>query len=86
MQLFIASYLWIMYTKNMKKVEGVENIYIPQYLEDKRNEIMWSLSEQQEYNFADIQKMFNFKHLSTVTRIIKRKPQWWVSPWVKRDN
>lgn len=70
----------------MKKIESADNAYIPQYLQDKRNEIMWSLSEQQEYVPADIQKMFNFRHLSTVTRIIKRKPSWWVSPWVKRND
>ena len=61
-----------------------KNAHIPLYLQDKRNELIWSLSEQQEYSPTDIQKMFNFGHLSTVTRIIARKPSWWVSPWVKK--
>lgn len=64
----------------------MKKIKIPQHLADKRNELMWSLSSQQEYAPVDIQLMFNFEHMSTVTRILQAKPKWWVSPWVKRDR
>ena len=67
----------------MKKLAQVDNSHIPAYLRDKRDEIIWSLSNQQEYPPVDIQKMFNFKHISTVTRILQRKPKGWKSPWIK---
>ncbi|HCC04978.1 TPA: hypothetical protein DEP58_01570 [Patescibacteria group bacterium] len=57
---------------------------IPEYLRIKRNEIMWSLSLQQEYDPEQIRKVFNFKHLSTVTRILASRPKEWKSPWVKQ--
>lgn len=59
---------------------------IPQHLADKRNELVWSLIVQQEYRPADIQLIFNITHMSTVMRIIESKPDWWVSPWVKRTT
>ena len=57
-----------------------------QYLLDKRDELMWALSVQQDYQPFQIAKIFNIRHLSTVTRIIMRKPERWVSPWVKREK
>lgn len=62
----------------------VENNKIEKHLLDKRDELMWSLSDQQDYSPAQIGKIFNIRHISTVTRIIARKPIRWQSPWMKR--
>lgn len=57
---------------------------IKQFEKEKRNEIMWSLSVQQEYPPVVIQRIFNFKHMSTVKRILASMPVGWKSPWSKR--
>ena len=64
-----------------KKGEKVEK-----HLLDKRDEIIWSLSDQQDYSPAQIGKIFNIRYISTVMRIIARKPIRWQSPWIKRTN
>jgi len=58
---------------------------IEQHLADKRDEIIWSLADQQDYSPVQIGKIFNLRHISTVTRIIARKPERWQSPWIKRS-
>jgi len=57
---------------------------VVKHLLDKRDELIWSLASQ-EYSHADIGRIFNVRHRSTVLRIIARKPARWISPWVKRD-
>jgi len=61
----------------------VDKLKTEQYLLDKRDEIIWSLSDQQGYLPAQIGKIFNLRHISTVMRIIARKPERWQSPWTK---
>ena len=58
---------------------------VPRHLLDKRDELIWSLAAQQDYAPVDIARIFNIRHRSTVLRIIARKPERWISPWVKRD-
>lgn len=76
-----------MYDCSMKNEKNIsvekKTQHIPRHLQDKRTELIWSLSDQQEYLPVDIQRIFNFIHLSTVTRIIARKPVGWKSPWKK---
>lgn len=60
-----------------------ERYKIPSYLRDKQTELMWALAAQ-DYSPAQIQLIFGFKHLSTVTRIIDKLPPNYISPWVKR--
>jgi predicted DNA-binding protein YlxM (UPF0122 family) len=59
---------------------GIIN-YMQSYLKEKRNEFIWSLS-QQGYNGSQIALIFNIPR-STVHDIIKKKPDNWSSPWVK---
>jgi hypothetical protein len=68
------------------EIKTVDKSKLPENLRAKRDEIIWSLYIQQEYTARQIQMMFNLKHNSTVTRIISRKPRWWKSPWVKREQ
>ncbi len=49
----------------------------------KQIELIWALAAQ-DYTPAAIARIFNFKHRSTVLRIVQQKPRDWVSPWVKR--
>lgn len=58
---------------------------IPQHLREKRNELVWSLAQQQDYTAEDIRQIFNFAHVSSTWRIIKKMPQAWKSPWVKKQ-
>ena len=53
------------------------------HLLEKRDELIWALAIQQEYSFADVSRIMNIKHVSTVLRIVGRKPQNWTSPWKK---
>ena len=59
---------------------------VKKHLLNKRDELIWSLSSQQDYSPAEICKIFNIRHISTVTRIVARKPERWLSPWVKRGG
>ena len=52
-----------------------------QYLKEKREQLMWAMSEQ-DYSLADIGAIFGLPK-STAHDIIKKKPEGWVSPWVK---
>lgn len=56
-----------------------------QYLFDKRDELCWALADQgyQPYQIAII---FNITHLSTVTRLLARKPDGWRTKWVKMQG
>ncbi len=49
----------------------------------KQQELIWALATQ-DYTPAAIARIFNFKHRSTVLRIVQQKPRDWQSPWVKR--
>ena len=62
---------------NKKKVPKIQR-----HLVDKRNEWIWSLAIQQDYNASEISLMANL-HRSTIHDIIKKKPANWVSPWQK---
>jgi len=55
---------------------------IPRHLVDKRNEWIWSLAVQQDYNASEIALMATL-HRSTVHDIINKMPENWVSPWRK---
>lgn len=55
---------------------------IPKHLIDKRNEWIWSLAIQQDYNASEIALMANL-HRSSVHDIIKKLPEGWASPWQK---
>lgn len=59
---------------------------VEKHLIDKRDELIWSLAVQQDYSPVQIGKIFNLRHISTVVRIIARKPERWQSPWVKRTT
>lgn len=54
-----------------------------QYLKEKRDEIIWALSEQ-DYRRVDIAEMFNVSKMK-ITRIIEKKPDDYKSKWVKRQ-
>ena len=69
----------------MPSNKGVDK-KIENHLMSKRDELIWSLSAQQDYRPSQIAKIFNFEHISTVMRIIERKPQRWQSPWVRRGT
>lgn len=59
---------------------------VKQHLLDKRNEILFALSLQEDYTLADISVILNIKHRSTILRILKRRPKNYISKWVKRDD
>lgn len=52
-----------------------------QYLQEKRDEIIWAL-DHQGYNHVQISKMFNM-HKVNVGRIMKKKPLDYRVKWVK---
>lgn len=52
------------------------------YLQEKRNEIIFSLADTQGYNGAQIARLFNMSK-SRVSEIIKSKPSDWKDKWVK---
>lgn len=55
------------------------------HLKEKRNELIFALSEpQQGYRNIDLSKMFNIDR-STILRILRTKPKNYKSKWVKRD-
>lgn len=56
-------------------------INMPQYLKDKRNELIWALSKQ-GFNGSQLALIFSI-HRSTVHEIIKKMPEGWESPWRK---
>jgi predicted DNA-binding protein YlxM (UPF0122 family) len=51
------------------------------YLKDKRDELVWAIS-QQDYSLADVGMIFNISK-AAVFRIVKRMPDGWTSPWRK---
>jgi hypothetical protein len=55
------------------------------YLRQKRDELIWSLSDPktQGYSMGQIARMFNDMPKSTVQDIINRRPEGWESPWSK---
>lgn len=55
---------------------------IKEYLQDKRNELIWSLAEQ-DYSLTDIGSIFNLSK-TQIHNIVKQRPADWKSPWVKR--
>jgi hypothetical protein len=57
---------------------------IKEYVKHKRDEIIWSVSEQ-DYSLADIGMMFNLSK-TQIHNIISSKPADWKSPWVKRRH
>jgi len=82
MQFLLALHTTIIYTKSMEKPQ---RLGMPQYLKDKQQELMFALADKnQGFRPADIQQIFNFKHLSTVTRILEKKPIDWKPKWVKK--
>ena len=81
MQNIIALMNHILYFNCMKNKNTVDKL--KKHLLEKRNELIWSLAVQQEYSFADVARIMNIKHVSTVMRIVGRKPTNWVSPWKK---
>ena len=70
--------------RNVMSLSCYASVMIRQHLLDKRDELLWALSDQ-GYNLADLCVIFNITHRNTVLRIINRKPAGWVSRWVKRD-
>lgn len=56
---------------------------IRQHLLDKRDEILFALSLQEDYSLADICIILNLKHRSTVLRILRRRPKDYKAKWVK---
>ena len=65
---------------NPSVVDKVER----QRLTNKRNELIWALSEQ-EYSYSQMGVIFNVNK-TTIMRAIQQKPSWWITPWVKRNN
>lgn len=57
---------------------------IKEVLEQKRHELIWSLSTQ-NYTQKDIATILRGADRSTISRIIGKCPKGWVSPWVKRN-
>ena len=57
---------------------------IKKYNQDKRDELIWSVSSQ-DYSLADIAEMYNLSK-TQIHNIIKAKPVGWKSPWVKRRS
>jgi DNA-binding MarR family transcriptional regulator len=49
----------------------------------KRDEILWALRQQPDYELADLQEIFNIDRV-TVWRIINRMPADWKTPWIKK--
>ncbi len=50
---------------------------------DKRNEIIWALSEKEQgYTLQEIGEIFNINK-STILRIAKLKPKDWKPKWMK---
>lgn len=65
---------------------GVDNNgKMAKYLRDKRDELIWALSLQ-DYTYPQIAKIFNIEHISTVLRIVKRRPARWKPKWVKASG
>ena len=58
---------------------------VEKYLLEKRDEIMWAL-DHQGHTPAQIGRIFNIRHLSTVVRIIARKPARYVPKWKKVES
>jgi hypothetical protein len=54
-----------------------------EHLRQKREEIIWSLLNQQNFSMRDVGTMFNITNPTTVMRIYKRMPKGWKSPWIK---
>ena len=63
-------------------IDRVDSEKLEVHLQDKRNEIIWHLSLQ-EYTVAQITRMFNFRHRTTVLRIIEKRPEGYKPKWVK---
>lgn len=57
---------------------------LKEILDNKRNELVWSLSTQ-EYTQEDIAYILKGVDRSSISRIIAKRPKSWVSPWVKRS-
>lgn len=57
------------------------NNQIPQYLAEKRLELIWALSLQ-DYNNSDIALIFGLNP-SSVGRAIEKKPAGWKPKWKK---
>lgn len=57
---------------------------LKKHLLAKRNEFIWALAEQ-DYNASEIAAIFNMDR-SYVFKIVKKKPGWWLCPWVKREE
>ena len=71
--------LQICYTANtMKKKKK-----LPLYIAEKRKELMFALASQ-GYRPVDIQQIFGFDHMVSVTRILAKMPKDYKSPWVKQ--
>ncbi len=62
-----------------KRVEGDK---LEKHLREKRYELIWALSHQ-DYTQAQICRIFNMPHRSTVMHIINRKPRDWTPKWIK---
>jgi predicted DNA-binding protein YlxM (UPF0122 family) len=54
-----------------------------EYLREKRNELLWSMCEQ-DYSVSDIGAIFGLPK-STTHDIIKKRPDGWTSPWTKQS-
>jgi len=56
------------------------------YLAEKREEMIWALSdpETQGYSMAQIARIFNDMPKSTIQSIIERKPADYKTKWVKK--
>jgi predicted DNA-binding protein YlxM (UPF0122 family) len=54
------------------------------HIKEKQLELLYSLSEQ-EYSLNELGQIFGIPR-STVHHLLKQKPPFWVSPWVKRSN
>lgn len=69
----------VCYSVSMNKSDLVKEI-----LENKRNELIWSLSLQ-EYTQEDIAYILRGVDRSSISRIIAKRPSGYKSPWVKRS-
>lgn len=67
---------------NESTSETVDSGKLEAHLIDKRNEIIWHLALQ-DYTIAQIARMFNFRHRTTVLRIIEKRPEGYKPKWTK---
>ena len=58
---------------------------VKEILDNKRNELIWSLSLQ-EYTQEDIAYILKGVDRSSISRIIAKRPKNYKSPWVKRNE